>query len=68
MSLVTIYNSFSYLGNTKIPLMPTWGVSKNLYYEHHQWDRNIGILHTIWDQLSNGFTPYADLVNRIGLA
>ena len=32
MSLVTSSNSFLYLGHTKMPIMPTSEVSKNLYY------------------------------------
>ena len=32
MSLVTTSNSFSYLSNTKMSIMSTSGVSKNLYY------------------------------------
>ena len=31
MSLVTSSNSFSYLSNTKMPIMPTLGYSKNFY-------------------------------------
>ena len=32
MSMVSISNLFSCLSNRKMPIIPTWGVSKNLYW------------------------------------